>query len=953
MGRLFLLAGVFFFVFGQPHSLQAQTTVVPGCGYWKVSGCQFWDNEDWNIYFTAPSTCDFGLIQSIDLKCKNASRMTQDAVSGWVGFALHEQRYNIGANEPVNRITTFGTHNSFSSYGDGFQSFLTTDQRLSIWDQLQAGARYIRVDPDYWYGNMRVCHSSSTALCEAFSPPVGAFIGGAGGALAGTVDPEFAAVGAFAGLVEGVITPGRLYAFAIREIADWLEQNPNEVIILDLHTGQSAAGHNDLLVQPIEQFIGLDKVLIPSQQSGLSVNGFTVSADKPDVSVPLPTMNQIRAQQKQVMLISSIPIANSAGTELLTFDRTSYYTETMSKNETTWNRCQNSNGAGLWAQGTAKFGYASEDRSASVTILDASGNYGYLNEAQVATAAACGYGIIAVDFLLNKGDTSQPLAGQNIEPAPDTGGDYRREASIWSFDKEDYGSAGPAILKPNGRWSSSPKDSVHYYACKLNNLTPTNPPLPAWTISNAPATFVTASQGHNCPLGYVFGAPGTGAENSDLIAAAVAGGGIPADGLWLNYVSSFANLLNVSPTPLDFVAPAGTTPASQTVTISGLPGATVQVIQFPSISAGSAGPLLFQAPPVVTLDSNGNYNLELVPRSNIASLPAAIWISHITFIMQSTNGDGAISGTAAVTTRVDVQGRDAVTVSTTSPVVNGAVTINEGDPITLTGTITETIFNPSVLSPTGSIEFRDTLPSSSSPSPYVGFLGTGYYAIRTASLLSAATTPLSFSLAAGTHSIGANYSGDPHWEPVTSTAGLTVNVAPLIKLNPSSIALNFTAGNPVGPARSISSNVAVSATTVCGDNIGNCWITAAGSGTAFTLQYTASAASLAAGVYPATVTFSDGAHAPQTVGITLTVTGAGAITPGTLSFRTNTSSTAPPAQSITEEINGQNVAISAFHSDASWVTYSEGTDSDCTGEGAQDSGELPVGDDLRGQSGEQ
>jgi hypothetical protein len=48
--------------------------------------------------------------------------------------------------------------------------------------------------------------------------------------------------------VEGVITPGRLYGFAIREIADWLEQNPKEVILLDIHAGTSAGGHNDLMM---------------------------------------------------------------------------------------------------------------------------------------------------------------------------------------------------------------------------------------------------------------------------------------------------------------------------------------------------------------------------------------------------------------------------------------------------------------------------------------------------------------------------------------------------------------------------------------------------------------------------------------------------------------------------------------------------------------------------------
>ena len=228
-----ILATVFCaaLVLGLAPRAVAQTTDLPGCGYLNGPVCTPFDNEAWNIYFSLPVSCDFGLIGDYKFTCVNSSRQTLTQSPSWVAWAMGEQRYDIGGNVPLNYITTFGTHNSFSSYGDGFQSALTTDQKLSITDQLQAGARYIRLDPDYWYNNMRLCHGSSTALCALLSPPAGLVLGGYALAELGPIAP-------FVGTVEGVITPGRLYAYAVKEVADWMEKNPAEFLILDIHAGR-------------------------------------------------------------------------------------------------------------------------------------------------------------------------------------------------------------------------------------------------------------------------------------------------------------------------------------------------------------------------------------------------------------------------------------------------------------------------------------------------------------------------------------------------------------------------------------------------------------------------------------------------------------------------------------------------------------------------------------------
>ena len=140
-GGLLQVAALFllFAVFSRPAEA-GTTTRVPDCGYLNARPCTPFDNEAYNIYFGFSTQCDFGLYVNTHNKCVNASR---DTISKqrrtWVQWALSEQRGHVSSRIPLNFNTTFGTHNSYSSYNSGFQSIITTDQKLSLYDQLEAG----------------------------------------------------------------------------------------------------------------------------------------------------------------------------------------------------------------------------------------------------------------------------------------------------------------------------------------------------------------------------------------------------------------------------------------------------------------------------------------------------------------------------------------------------------------------------------------------------------------------------------------------------------------------------------------------------------------------------------------------------------------------------------------------------------------------------------------------
>ena len=318
----------------------------------------------------------------------------------------------------MNWITIFGTHNSFSNYqdgafnagvtiSDGFDSNLNVDQFYSIYDQLDLGARYIRLDPISYQvyalnpaTDLRVCHKSSDTGYLDF-------------------------------LECNATSTGRLFQYALQEVAEWLHNNPDEVLVMrfNLTTAGDSAG--------IDAAIGAEMgnmVLTPSEWNPL-VSGW-------------PTLRQMRQMGKNMIIISSQDNSTYAfpwgtgtppypdglggttpGDWVIYDGYTDYAPTTTTPFETAgmgFNQCYNlpastsvvaepNQNAGNSGEGITEhsidirtrpyyqWSYIGEDRSGS-GALDSSPGKGLLGTADVATATACGFGIINVDFLASLPD---------------------------------------------------------------------------------------------------------------------------------------------------------------------------------------------------------------------------------------------------------------------------------------------------------------------------------------------------------------------------------------------------------------------------------------------------------------------------------------------------------------------------------------------------------------------
>lgn len=130
--------------------------------------------------------------------------------ASWAGKALSLQR-KLEANTPLADISQLGTHNSYNSevYRD-IDSYIDPQQKYSIYDQLRMGARFIELDahwtihthgwPWNWGSDLLLCHSG-----------IGTEIGN---------------------YHLGCSTTDRFVKDGVQEVANWLVQNPEEVIIL-------------------------------------------------------------------------------------------------------------------------------------------------------------------------------------------------------------------------------------------------------------------------------------------------------------------------------------------------------------------------------------------------------------------------------------------------------------------------------------------------------------------------------------------------------------------------------------------------------------------------------------------------------------------------------------------------------------------------------------------------
>ncbi len=931
MKRLFLGGGLLqaavlfllFAAFSRPAEA-GTTTRVPDCGYLNARPCTPFDNEAYNIYFGFSTQCDFGLYVDTHNKCVNASR---DTISKqrrtWVQWALSEQRGHVSSRIPLNFNTTFGTHNSYSSYNSGFQSIITTDQKLSLYDQLEAGARAVRLDPWYYFGNMRLCHSTDVELCETFSPIVIFSAGTIGSAL----NLFFPGISIF-GVVEGILSPGRLYAYSVRELADWLDRHPGEFVTVELHNQDFDTAHSDLLRAPLLEYLG-DRILTPAELNRITGKNYAFNS----TNIDWPTLEAIRSAKKadgspanyQVLLFAETNFPDSNGTHIAFRSGTgggrNDVLRGLLRANTTFPECGVSPGVPLWDSSTRGVFYQSgEDRSLSGLFLNP---VEYLNVPETRDAVRCGVSIVRVDFLLGQelsiiGDTAQK---------PDKGEDRRREAAIWSWDEGDYGNRGAAFMKSNGRWSSDNTNAAHHYACALK---PSLWPYPRYYPTHLDRVQITRGSGwfyggdamcqQEFGADFVFYAPASGPENELLKARynvidVNTGTKFGDGGVWMNYVSTMGNLLSLSDGDLSFhVNVPNASAAAQQVTLSGPPGASIAAPA--TISVNSASPVFLQNPGALTLDASGSATINLALRPEVlADLKPGVYANRILYVLPGSLSGGSsnqsVISQAIINVTLIAQGQGSLVVG--GAACSGTVcTVGEGQSAPISMTYVRPVANNFPIA--GQVEvrkvstdanFETSVDRITTPTALIAFPLAGGGGYLTGSQTQNVTLP------PGSHQLGAFFSGGLVDSPATSS-GLTLNVVPYLNPNPASRTLKVDPSKITAPSPAFTISVVntlslpLTVTTECANGVTTCWLSASGSGTSVAVQYTAAVKSLKPGTYNALVRISDGIHATVTVPVSLNATGDLILSTTSLNLL---AALQPVTTGVTGSINGSTVPL--------------------------------------------
>jgi hypothetical protein len=482
------------------------------------------------------------------------------------GFVLHEQEEAIGADVPLNLVNTVGTHNSYSNYASGGYhenyglihfdlsslSFTTVedpyaaDQYYSISDQLNAGARTIRIDPYFYNGEMRVCH--------------------------GPIDCT-------------TTSDGRLFAYAVREVADWLKAHPGEFVIIGLNDYAVESQYQKYEDAAVTTYLG-SMLYEPAagQPHYLTENNTTV----------WPTLRQLRALGKQAMIFSNK--YNSYGW----YNNTYWTNDTSAKNLKAGQNlslgqaCLDDKGSDVRRRPILGWNNVGEDRSGSMVDAWKTSSFpffavgnsdGMMDNTATSIATKCGASVIDLDFwgaLNHAFHFDVNVLGDNVTLVDFRGPDDTRALSAsWSYIANDS-FIGPAVLaEKSQQWVSQPAGASYRYACAAQRETPdVYDGLYEWEIT-AKAGPWSGGEAACQALGsqYHFWFPQSVYEQSNLLRYDLIHSAGLTGMVWLNYRSaSYGKQLMTAPQQIALKVGAGQLPAPQTIWVSGGKGGKLRVI---------------------------------------------------------------------------------------------------------------------------------------------------------------------------------------------------------------------------------------------------------------------------------------------------------------------------------------------------------------------------------------
>jgi hypothetical protein len=394
-----------------------------------TSGLVLWDQCGWQgaapcnssnpIYNAADSSsffflsslgCDLTLVplpnQGSTVCTDTGNRATSGVpgnyVPGWLAFQESDQFDRISADLPINLVPMLGTHNSYSNPHDGGTDVINLDQSFTITDQLNLGARFVRLDPVVNSAGSSVmgCHTSSF---DATGNNAEALVGLE--AITGNTYPSSTSQLCatilsgltFAQSLNGRISLQRPIYLAVEEIRYWLQQNPTEVVVITVNNFYSSSDSAYIVpsdLSAIFQHVLGTMMLTPGQ--------FAASSG----GLSWPTLRQIRSLGKQALVL----FATTGGDPYVWGDTPS------GTRATTWNdtassnflNCEDYNGnpVGI-GRDTSIRQDIGEDRSLSnaftvaniCSICTTATIPGQMTWTNAAIATACGFSTISLDFI--------------------------------------------------------------------------------------------------------------------------------------------------------------------------------------------------------------------------------------------------------------------------------------------------------------------------------------------------------------------------------------------------------------------------------------------------------------------------------------------------------------------------------------------------------------------------
>ncbi|HVG58586.1 MAG TPA: RICIN domain-containing protein [Hyalangium sp.] len=450
----------------------------PSCGQLGQLACTLFTNEWWQ---TGSGTgCDRGLKEEWSwsgIHCVNDQRF-QAQVNAWATNALRLQR-ELQAGLPLNQLTLLGGHNAFNNRNDGYSrgGEQWENQIYSATDQLRMGIRTLSLDVHWFNEALRLCHGMDVRIAD--------HIPGA---------PEEWVVHH-----AGCSPWDRPYFQIIEELNQWLRkpENSQEVVFLELETYTD--GHNAELIAPIQAYVA-DLVFRPSMMP-------TEAAFPDSAETRLPSLNEIRAQGKRLVIIGG----NDLGNDLFIPSLPSgpAWPSGGAKNFVA-SPCGYVNNGSFTPidptyQNTTRRNVVSED--STVYELEVLGyqfklywngpeSIGVITHEKLRELTACNVTGISLD---------------QVTPG-------KIQHAIWSWDVNQPSNSNNedcAAMLESGRWSATSCGAVRRFACRHSEDTSD------WRVTTAAGEWQQGvSQCASEYPGYQFAVPRTGYENQRLAAAA-------------------------------------------------------------------------------------------------------------------------------------------------------------------------------------------------------------------------------------------------------------------------------------------------------------------------------------------------------------------------------------------------------------------------------------------------